>query len=336
MNVARVAAAILIVAVAGCTIVEKPAPPMANAFASVPFEVGGPQPLVVHALRFEAKPGPKVLREIELYGATAPTEGAGFTADVWTSFVDVRTGRLPGPVPWANVTFGGPRYDGVCPATGCDVTWLVVSRAMESLGGATRTGQLHGGLTARARDDPRPSEPPFALDVLRVTEVDPPATPVLLASASVTGSIRLEPGDPLIRRTVRISIDPSIVALPREFPQIGRVAYFGSAALGDRPSSIRADVVLAGAVGADVAEGRLGGIYTPAADEIDLLSLCPTKGRCAIDVAMSWSLSSTDTRRSAALDHGTATDWRLEVRFEGPAGTVVPAGAVTIGDVPTP
>ncbi len=333
----RLPAAILIVAVVGgCTIIEKPAPPTVYATVSVPFEVGAAQPVAVHALRFQADPGAKALREIELFGATQPTQGEPYRVDIWTSYVDVRTGRLPGPSPWANATVGGPRYDGVCPVTGCDVTWMVISRAMATMADPTRTGVLLGGLSAHARDEPRPSDPPFALDVFSVTEVDPPVTPILLAGASLTGAARLEPGDPVIRRTVRVSIDRAIVELPRAFPQVGRIAYFGTGPVDDRPATIRADVVLAGATGAEVREGKLGGIFTPATNEIDLLSLCPSAGRCTIDVAMSWSLNSTDARRSAALDQGSESAWRLEARFEGAPGTVVPPGAIEIVEVPTP
>ncbi len=334
--VGRLAAAVVVIALAGGCIVEKPAPPTVYATVSVPFEVGAAQPVVVRALRFQADPGTKRLREIELFGATQPTQGEPYLSDVWTSFVDVRTGRLPGPIPSANVTVGGSRYNGVCPVAGCDVTWVVITRAMDTMVDPTRTGVLLGGLSAHARDEPRPSDPPFGLDVFSVTEVDPPATPIPLAAASLTGAARLEPGDPVKRRTVRILIDRAIVELPRAFPQVGRIAYFGTGPFDDRPSTIRADVVLAGAMGAAVRESKLGGIFTPATNEIDLLSLCPVSGTCAIDVAMSWSLNSTDARRSAPLDHGTESAWRLEARFEGTAGTVIPPNAITIAELPAP
>jgi hypothetical protein len=315
--------------VAGC-IVEKPGPETASATTAIPITLTAEQPVAVRAIRFQAEVGPQRVRAIELSLSTDLPDRAQFRNDIWVSFVDPTSGGLVAGRTWAHAGIGGPNGPGDCPLPGCDETWVAIIRWLSPVPETTLEASLSARIDARAANDPRPSEPPFALARQEVGEVavqEPRPEPAAMATFPGSTRIDLATGQVPAARHLVVRVAADVVEQQRRYPNVGRLAFF--AADSDRSSDrigMRSTVFVNGLGG--TSPSGLGGLT--GATEIDLLSLCATQGPCEIPVDISWTVVGR-TNQDTVPPSGFATaDWQLLATFLTPRGSLVDPGAITI------
>jgi hypothetical protein len=316
---------------AGC-IVEPPGPPAQTVRAEAQVLLTADVPRATTALHFEAVPGDRRIAGIDVWGSSNGPPNRFLGTQVWVSFVDTTTGGLTTPLGWAHAGLGTPIVSGECPVTGCDETWLAIARWLDPAPGDQIAGTIAGTVTARSDRPAGPSDAPFALDRLTVTEATVPGPdPVQVAAATVGGSTTVAIGRPAEVRHFIVHVAPDIASAARTYPNVGRLAFFASRvdASSDR-LWIRAEVRVSGPDGTNVS--GLGGL-TQAATEIDLLGLCPTTARCEIPIDVTWAVAPRTNRDTIPPSGWVSAVWRLEARFDTAPGAAVPSDAIVIAEV---